>query len=333
MTVSIRDIARQTGLSVGTVSRALKNQDGLTETTRVRVSKVAHAMGYDFSRLKQGKIRRVVFLLHRQHEGESASQFFSPVLQGAETACRQAGVALSLITSGPTEPLLEQIRLHQADAIICAGYVEPEILTALRHTNKPMVLLDARQAGFHSVCPDHRLGGLLATRHLIQNGRKRIAMISGSLAHFSIAERARGFRQALFDNKMLADPALEINLDDVHDLHASIARAMDYLIHLPQPPDAVFCYNDSTALEVVKYCHQRGIKIPSQLAIIGFDDIQAAAQSIPPLSSIRIDKHALGATGIGMLLHQAPATDSPLLSTNETIQPVTLIVRESTCDD
>ncbi len=76
MAVSIRDIASQTGLSVGTVSRALKNQEGLTEATRVRVSEAAHALGYDFSRLKQGKIRRVVFVLHRQHEGESASQFF-----------------------------------------------------------------------------------------------------------------------------------------------------------------------------------------------------------------------------------------------------------------
>ena len=330
MAVSIRDIASQTGLSVGTVSRALKNQEGLTEETRVRVSEAAHALGYDFSRLKQGKIRRVVFVLHRQHEGESASQFFSPVLQGAESACRQAGIALSLMTSGPTEPLLEHIRLHQADAIICAGYVEPEILTALRHTNKPMVLIDARQPGFSSVCPDHRLGGLLATRHLIQSGRKRIAMISGSLAHFSIAERARGFRQALFENKMLADPALEVCLNDVHAFEQSVAAAMEFLRSLPQPADAVFCYNDSTAIEVLKYCERHGIKVPYEMAVIGFDDIALAAQAMPPLSSIRVDKQALGSLGIELVLKQTPASDTSL---TESIQTVTLVVRESSCDD
>ena len=330
MPVSIRDIAHQTGLSVGTVSRALKNQEGLTEATRVRVSEVAHALGYDFSRLKQGRIRRVVFLLHRQHEGESASQFFSPVLQGAEAACRAAGVALSLITSDPSEPLLDQIRVHQADAILCAGFFEPEILTALRHTNKPIVLLDARFSGINSVTPDHRLGGWLATRHLIQSGRKRIAMIGGSLAHFSIAERARGFRQALFENKMLADPALEITIDDVHDLAASVRRALTALMSLSKPPDAVFCYNDSTALAVLKCCNEQGIKVPFQLAVIGFDDIVTAAQAIPPLSSIRIDKQALGVAGINMLLHQTQATSS---SVREVVQPVTLVVRESSSDD
>jgi len=333
MTVSIRDIARHTGLSVGTVSRALKNQEGLTEATRVRVSEAAHAMGYDFSRLKQGKIRRIVFLLHRQHAGDSAAQFFSPVLQGAESACREAGIALSLVTSAPSEPLLEQIRLHQADAIICAGYVEPDILSALRHTNKPMVLLDARQSGFDSVCPDHRLGGFLATRHLIQQGRQRIAMLSGSLAHFSIAERARGFRQALFENKMLADPQLEISLDTMHDLTAGVGNAMDVLMHLPHPPDALFCYNDITALEVLKYCHAHGIKVPAQLAVIGFDDIAPAAQAMPPLSSIGIDKQALGMAGVALLLNHTPSIGSPERAVTEHIEPVRLIVRESSCDD
>ena len=303
MTVSIRDIARHTGLSVGTVSRALKNQEGLTEATRVRVSEAAHAMGYDFSRLKQGKIRRIVFLLHRQHAGDSAAQFFSPVLQGAESACREAGIALSLVTSAPSEPLLEQIRLHQADAIICA------------------------------VCPDHRLGGFLATRHLIQQGRQRIAMLSGSLAHFSIAERARGFRQALFENKMLADPQLEISLDTMHDLTAGVGNAMDVLMRLPHPPDALFCYNDITALEVLKYCHAHGIKVPAQLAVIGFDDIAPAVQAMPPLSSIGIDKQALGMAGVALLLSHTPSISSPERAVTERIEPVRLIVRESSCDD
>ncbi|MBC3907919.1 LacI family DNA-binding transcriptional regulator [Undibacterium umbellatum] len=327
MSVTIRDIAQATGLSIGTVSRALKNQSGLTEATRVRVSKVARELGYDFGNLKQGRIRRIVFLLHRQHNTLSSSPFFSPVLHGAEEACRREGIALSFVAIGPSEPVMEQIRLHQPDAILCAGFFEPELLQALLHTSKPIVLVDMRLRGYTSINPDNRLGGFLATRHLIQTGRKRIAMISGSLAHFSIQERARGFRQALYESKTLADPSLEVSIPDPSDIEGGVREAMRELLSLSRPPDAVFCYNDSAALAALHYCLDLGMKVPHDIAIVGFDDISAAAKSIPPLSSIRVNKEALGATGVDLLIRKQ-ADDIV-----EKTLAVELIVRESSCDD
>ena len=101
MSVTIRDIARATNYSIGTVSRALKNQDGLTEKTRARIRAVARELGYDFGKLRQGELRRVAFLLHRQHDTQSASPFYLPVLHGAEEACRRRGIALSFVVAGP----------------------------------------------------------------------------------------------------------------------------------------------------------------------------------------------------------------------------------------
>src|SRR5689334_7357896 len=94
--VTIRTIAQHTGRSIGTVSRALKNQTGLSEETRALIVAKARELGYDFNNLKTGRIRRIAFLLHSQHSTLAASPFYSPVLHGAEAACRKEGIALSL---------------------------------------------------------------------------------------------------------------------------------------------------------------------------------------------------------------------------------------------
>lgn len=325
--VTLRDIAHATGLSIGTVSRALKNQAGMTEPTRDKVREAAIELGYDFGQLKKGRIRRIAFLLHSQHNTLASSPFYSPVLHGAEEACRREGIALSFIAVGPAEPVLGQIRLHQPDAIVCAGFFEPEVLAALQQVGKPIVLVDMHRRGFTSVNPDNMRGGYLATQHLLRSGRKRIAMLSGSLAHYSIQQRNRGFRQALFDARVLADPDLEIILPSIDDCDEGVAEAMRSLLSLPKRADAVFCYNDSTALSAMKYCLNEGMKIPHDIAIVGFDDIAAAAAAIPPLSTIRVDKEALGRVGVELLLHK------PDENLSHITVPVEMIVRESSCDD
>jgi DNA-binding LacI/PurR family transcriptional regulator len=327
VSVTVRDLARATGCSIGTVSRALKNQPGLGETTRARIMSTARELGYDFGRLRMGAIRRIAFLLHRQHNTLSSSPFYSPVLEGAEQACQRAGVALFFYVVNPAEPVADLVRAQQPDAILCAGYFEPELVEVLRDSGKPLALVDMHLPGVSSVNPDHQLGGYLATRHLIRTGRRRIAMIAGSLAHYSIAERARGYRKALFEARMLADPALEAQVPAGADPVLGARAATQRLLALDERPDALFCYNDSTALAAMRACLDAGLKIPADIAIVGFDDITGAAEAIPPLSSIAIDKAALGAAGVALLLDTLP------VPAEEHTLPVQLIVRESSYDD
>lgn len=323
MAITIRDIAKAAGISIGTVSRALKNQPGLTEESRRKVLKVAQELGYDFGKLKAGKIRRLTFLLHRQHNTLASSPFFSPVLHGVEEACRKEGIVLSFMAVGPADPVLEQIRRHETDALLCAGFFEPELLAVLRDSGKPMVLIDMRAPGFISVNPDNLLGGYVATRHLLDNGRQRIAFLSGSLAHYSISERGRGFRKALFEAKKLADPDLEIVVPSSVDPEQGVGAAVDTLLAMAQRPDAILCYNDSVALIAMRCCLNAGLTIPQDIAVVGFDDITAAAQAYPPLTTVHIDKEALGATGVALLLQ---SLSGPCV---EKILPVELVVRAS----
>lgn len=323
-TVTIRDIARLAGVSAGTISRALKNEPGLTEATRKMVLEAARELGYDFCKLRPKRLRRLTFLLHHQHNTASSSPFYSPVLHGAEEACRKQGIVLSFMALGPADGLIGQIRMHAPDGIVCAGFFEPETLNALRSTGKHLVLIDMKLRGYSSVNPDNMMGGYLATKHLIDTGRTRVGFISGPLSHYSIRERARGYRQALFEEGILADPRLEAALPDGVDLETGAAEAMDQLLSLPHPPDAVFCYNDSAALVAMRCCLAKGLKVPHDIAIVGFDDISSAVLGHRPLTTLRIDKRALGALGVKLLLNGRPE------HVIEKVAPVELIVRAST---
>jgi DNA-binding LacI/PurR family transcriptional regulator len=322
-TVTIRDVARAAGVSIGTVSRALKNQPGLGEETRRQVRGVAESLGYDFGKLQHRKVRRLAFILHRQHNTLASTPFFSAVLHGVEEACRNEGIVPSFLSVGPADTVADQLRLHDPDALLCAGFFEPELLTVFRSTRKPVALIDLSARGFVSVNPANHQGGYAATRHLLKLGRQRIAYLSGSLAHFSIRERYRGYRQALFDAGRLADPALEAVIQPGLELEIAAYEAMQQLLALPRPPDAVFAFNDSAALIAMRACQDSGLSIPHDIAFVGFDDITQAALAHPPLTTLRIDKEELGRVGVELVLHSdRGAADSRIL-------PVQLVVRDS----
>ena len=145
MATTIRDVARAASVSIGTVSRALKNQPGLSDATRLRVVEAARQLGYDHTQLRP-RIRRLTFLLHRQHNNFAASPFFSHVLHGVEDACRERGIVPSVLTAGPTEDVIQQMRLHAPDAVAVAGFVEPETLTTLVAMQRPLVLIEADES-------------------------------------------------------------------------------------------------------------------------------------------------------------------------------------------
>lgn len=243
MATTIRDIARAAPVSIGTVSRALKNQPGLSETTRARIVAIAQQMAYDPAQLRP-RIKRLTFLLHRQHSNFSTTPFFSHVLHGVEDACRERGIVPTLLTVGPTDDVLRQMRPHVPDAIAVAGFMEPETLDALGSTGCPLVLIDLWAPGHRCVNVDNDRGAALAMERLLDHPGGR--------------------------------------------------------------PDAVFAYNDVAALAALRICTARGLRVPDDIAIVGFDDIPAATHAAPPLTTLAVDKEALGRRGVELLFNDAP---------------------------
>jgi DNA-binding LacI/PurR family transcriptional regulator len=322
MSVTVRDIANAAGVSVGTVSRALKNQRGLSDETRRHVRQVAADLGYDLSRLRSGKAPRLVFLIHRHHSNFAVNPFFAEVMHGVEEGCRQFGVAPTLLSARQGDAVGKLLKLHEPDALLVAGYFEDEVLAQLTDLGLPLVLVDGWIPGCAAVNPDNTGGGYQATRHLLDLGRQRIAYIAGSLAHFSIRERSRGYRRALFEAGVLADPDLEALAPPGLDDAEGAAAAMRTLLRRRLRPDAVFAYNDSAALAAMRVCLDAGLRIPEDIAFVGFDDIPAARYGAIPLTTLRVDKQELGRTGVEMLVGGGAMPQ-------EMVMGVELMVRES----
>lgn len=319
--VRIRDIAAACGVSPGAVSRALKGQPGLREETRQRIIAAAEQHGYDFSRLRSDKIKRVLFLLHRQHNISRALPFYSPLFLSLEAQCREQDIALSFLATGPGDPLAEQVLRHQPDAMICAGFFEPELLAMLEQLKLPLVLVDLWSPGLPCINPDNVQGGYLATRHLLAQGRQRIAFLASTLAHYSIRQREQGYRQALYEARRLMPPEYEAIALPQLDTEQALVCAINGLFDLAEPPDAIFAYNDATALLVLRVCAERGLRVPEDVALVGFDDIEPAAWSQPPLTTVAVDKQQLGREALNVLL--AERREASVLL------PVSLVIRAS----
>jgi LacI family transcriptional regulator, repressor for deo operon, udp, cdd, tsx, nupC, and nupG len=321
--VTIRQLAQAAGVSTGTVSRALKGQPGLSAQTRAEVLRVAQALGYDLGKLRSGKPRRILFLYSRQLASLATNHFYSVILHGVESACRDADVSLSLLSVGAGDDLLTQVRRHDAEGLIATGYFDADMVEVMRACELPLVLIDHVHSGVRSFNDDNLHGALLATRHLLACGAQRPAMIIGPIAHASVALRARGFRRALFEAGRLADPDLEVVLNPSLHYDEAGRQAMRQLLALRVPPDAVFAYNDETALYAMEACREAGLRVPEDIRFVGYDDILASARSQPPLTTIHVEKESLGRAAVQSLLDgETEAVD--------TLLPVDLVVRAST---
>ncbi len=320
--VTIRELAQAAGVSIGTVSRALKGQPGLSEQTRSQVLVVAEQLGYDTAKLRTGKPRRLLFLYSRHLGSLATNPFYSYVLHGAETVCREAGVPLSLLSVQSGDDIAGQVRRHEAEALLGAGYFDPDTMEGIRRCELPLVLVDHFHPGVRCINDDNQQGAWLATRHLLDGGAKRVAAIFGPPTHYSVSLRAKGFRRALFEAGRLFDPDYEVTLDPVMEYRAAGRDAMRRLLALPQPPDAVFAYNDSTAMFAIEYCIEQGLRVPEDIRFIGYDDIEEAAHFKPPLSTVKMDKEALGLVAARALIEGD-------VEPSEASLPVELVVRES----
>jgi DNA-binding LacI/PurR family transcriptional regulator len=286
------------------------------------VIQLAQQMGYDVGKLRTGKPKRLLFLYRRSIGSLANNVFYSVVLHGAELACREAGVMLSLMSVAAGDDLSSQILRHEPDALLGAGYFDDESMEAIRRCELPLVLADHFVPGVRSINDDNLLGAQLAARHLLETGCRRPAAIYGPLTHHSVALRAKGFRRALYEAQILADPELEVTLDTSLAYDEAGRDAMRRLLALPDRPDGVFVYNDGTALNVIEVCLEAGLRVPEDIRIVGYDDIEAAGKNKPGLSTIRVDKEAMGYVAAMALIEGAITPDDSLL-------PVELVVRES----
>jgi len=338
---TLKDVALRAGVSIKTVSNVVNDQPNVAPATRVRVLAAIGEMKYrpnlPARHLRKGNVGVLALAVP-----DLSNPYFSDVGNAIVVAAASHSYTVLLDHTGgkrASEVLVaDGLRPHLIDGVILSPMaLEMNDLRA-DHVGAPIVLLGERLIGapWDHVVIDNVAAARTATSHLLNIGRRRIAAIGvhRNLEGETSRLRLQGFSEALSEaglkgNPQLLVPAPGFRRADGAQAHRSDgAHAMRRLLMLDDPPDAVFCFNDLLALGAMRALHEEGYRVPEDVAVIGFDDLEEAAFAVPSLSTISPSKEEIGQLAVSLLIDriQGSRTGPP-----ERIAPsFRLIVREST---
>ncbi len=333
MAVTIYDVAKAAGVGIGTVSRVINDSARVSPETRARVLAAIEELGYKPNpmarNLSRQRVRSIGVLL-----SFLTSPFQVAVLQGIEQVISKAGYELVVYSiESPErrdlvlENLLDGLRL---DGVIAVSFAPGEhFLQRFRRYQIPVVVTDYHQEELPSVFVDNVRGGQMATQHLLGLGHRRIAYIqdhfqrpNGPQSNWPGQDRRQGYLRALEEAGVEADPALIV--ESRGHSRARGSAAMARLLDQPNPPTAVFAASDMLALGAMEQIHQRRLRVPEDVALVGFDDIELAA--FAALTTIRQPMRQMGRLAAQALVQLLAKEPLPALAQE---LPLTLVVRGS----
>lgn len=325
---TMKDVARLAGVSTSTVSHVINDNRYVSDAVREKVMAAVSQLNYAPSALarslKINQTHTIGMLMTA-----SSNPFYSEVVRGVERSCYQRGYSLVLCNAeGDTDRLarsLETLLQKRVDGllIMCSESLLPAAHLLDRYPTVPSVVMDWAPAPLEKcsdIIQDNSLvGGEMATRHLISQGYRRIACIAGPQDKTPARLRLEGYRQAMAAAG-LTIPAGYIVESDFEFLGGF--SAMQQLLALSPLPQAVFSCNDAMAVGVYQALYQAGLRVPQDMAVVGYDDIELAAYLTPPLTSIHQPKDALGELAVDTLLHRMadPGASQQLVLTPELVE-------------
>ena len=343
----LQDVASRAGVSLATVSNVVNGHTNVSAATRAKVHSAIDELNYrpnmaarNLRRGRSGLIALAVPELDIPYFAELAAHLVS-------AAERHGWTVLVDQTGGDAERerlVMDGFRSQLIDGLIFSPLATGRHELVARRDTTPMVLLGERVFDGPSdhVSIDNVAAARAATEHLLHAGRRRIAAIgeqqrpSAGTARL----RLRGYVEALAAAGLPVDDDLVVPSQSYH--RADGAAAMTALLSLPSPPDAIFCFNDLLALGAIRVLHERGIRVPADIAVVGFDDIEDGRYSTPSLTTVRPDKKGIAELAVQLLAEQldegaGPERQGrqgrqarPSRSPRELIAPFDLAIREST---
>lgn len=333
--VSLRDVASRAGVSIKTVSNVVNGTGSVTDGTRERVEEALRTLGYR-PNLAARHLRRGSSGLIAVALPELTQPYFAEIATELVRAAKARGrIVLLTQTDGTAEvegAVVEGVDLPVLDGLILSPLALDGQALRRRTDTTPLVLLGEHigDAVFDHVAVDNRLAATEATTHLLSLGRRRVGVIGAQEQgpNETALLRLEGYRHALAAAGLAVDPALIGRVGQFH--REDGAAAMARLLQEPEPPDAVFCFNDALALGALRTLATRGVRVPQDLAVVGIDDVEEARFSTPSLTTVSPDKPALARTAVDLVLRRGTTPTEPPRTV--TI-PHRLVVRESTAGE
>ena len=326
--VSIKDLAAAAGVSHSTVSRAIRGTGRVNANTRARILTLARDMGYYPNEAARSLV------IGRTHTigvvvTSIGDPFVTQVVNGIEDAAHEAGYSVFLSSSrNVADREMEVVRVfrqRRVDAVIVtSSRVGGLYGDALAEFGVPIVLINSQHEGryLYSIAVDDTQGAGLAVEHLLQLGHRRIGYIGSEARPVSCKQRKAGYQEALMRRGLALDPSLSVLPQAASDLEVG---HLGLQMLLPASPSAIFAYNDVIAIGALLEARKRGIAIPDQISLVGFDDIEATEFVTPTLTTVRQPRATMGRAAMEMVLAllKGDEVDNQRL-------PGELVVRDST---
>lgn len=338
MGVTQQQLAEKIGVTSSLVSKALSGHSRVSEETRQRIVKAAKEMGYDSA--SNAEARRLIARRYGRRvqtgtlaliapgqispEEARVMPFYTPLYNGVEDEATASG--LDVIACRPRHGVVPKpIAAGSVDGIVALDYFEAlEDLIAL---GIPVVSMEFNQLGATSILPDEQEGMKLLVRHLAEMGHRDIAYVSLEAGTQPIANRLKGYRQGLaLASLPNREKLIDASLESMHEAGEAAVRLYERMGS--RPYSALLCYNDWMAMSAVRALQARGVSVPGDVSVAGFDDISRDHHFEPALTSIAYDRYAMARRAV-QIIRQAIQEDRPCEDKQE-IFPVELVVRQST---
>lgn len=338
MATTLKDVAQRAGVSIKTVSNVVHDYEHVTDEVRERVRAALEDLNYQPNLparyLRTGRVGVLAFAFP-----DLSNPYFSDIGNAIIAAASTQSYTVLIDCTGGKRAneslVLDGLRPHLIDGVILSPLaLQPEDLQS-RKAKTPLVLLGEHlldvDVPYDHIANSNIEAARLATSHLLGLGRRRIAAI-GNIGTIAIMggtggqRRLRGYSEALAQAGLSVDSRLIVQVTSYSRQEG--VRAMQQLLALDQPPDAVFCFNDLLALGAMRALHEAGCRIPEDVAVVGFDDIEEASFATPSLSTVAPDKQRMGELAVSFLLERIEGTRTGPAERVEV--PFHLMVREST---
>ena len=329
--VTIKDVARVAGVSVTTVSHVVNGTRHVAPRTSERVRAAISDLGFRPSAvaraLKADRTRSIGMLVT-----SSTNPFFAEVIRGVEEACFARGYSLILCNTGDVTERLESylatLVAKRIDGLaVMTTNMDHRFFYRLSERRPvPVVAIDTLDVPDTTIVnDDSEAGGKLAGRYLLERGFRRFAVLAGMADHPRSRQRLEGFRAALAERGVALSPERVLPTDLT--VGGGFAAMQDLLDRCEaNPPEAVFCMNDLLAVGGLCALSQRGLRVPEDLSVIGYDDIELAAYTVPPLTTIRQPAAEIGRRAAEILVEQI---ENGVTAAETLALPPTLVERHS----
>ena len=333
MNPTIKDVAKRAGVSVSTVSLVINQKKNVSKETVKKVQQAIDELNYFPRRSAQGlaskKSGNIGFILTDDHFSH-AEPFYTKIFLGSEFEARKHNyyILLTTVEQKFSKKSIPRFLLEKnVDGVILAGKVPTGLIEYIRQYDLPVIFIDylPQKGKATAILIDNVDGASQAVQYLIELGHKMIGFIGGDIRHPSISDRFLGFQNALQN----ADIPIENKIISTNESYTGIDNgynAMKNILTRDGKPTALFCSNDTMGIGAMKYLKEQGYKIPEDVSLVGFDDIEAAYQAEPPLTTMKVFKEEIGGLAVEELVKLIE--DNKKLPEKKLV-PVEIIIRTS----